>query len=78
MNIPQNMVVSGGPQDGVPATEKRPEPAGNQGAAISRADLYEQHFSVHVRASEPASPFIRQVTGYGVQVFAQASSFSGR
>lgn len=42
-----------------------------------RTRLYQQYFSQPSRAEKP-NAFIEQVNGYGVQVFAQASSFVSR
>jgi len=50
-----------------------------QGALINtqddRASLYNQYFVSQVARNVKPSEFIQQVNGYGVQVFAQASSF---
>lgn len=49
----------------------------NDARQRGRQALYVQHFSPQVRVNPPAG-FIKQVNGYGVQVFSQASSFAAR
>jgi hypothetical protein len=43
-----------------------------------REALYFQHFSSQIHQATSPAGFIQQVTGYGVQVFSQASSFTAR
>jgi len=43
-----------------------------------REVLYNRHFSTHLNRTEKPAGFIEQVNGYGVQVFAQATSFTYR
>lgn len=50
----------------------------SKGAVIDtqdRASLYHQYFIPQIARVEKPADFIQQVNGYGVQVFAQASSF---
>jgi hypothetical protein len=50
----------------------------SQGATTDmqdRARLYHQYFVPQIARAEKQAEFIQQVNGYGVQVFAQASSF---
>ena len=51
------------------------EPALNE---IDRVNLYRQYFVEHASKAPAPNAFIQQVDGYGVQVFAQASSFAVR
>lgn len=41
----------------------------------TRESLYQQHFVSQVAQSNPSTVFFQQVDGFGVRVFAQASSF---
>lgn len=43
-----------------------------------RVRLYQQYFAPQTARVEKPAEFIQQVNGYGVQVFAQASSFQSR
>jgi hypothetical protein len=54
---------------------------GEQGSVLKEADrvnLYRQYFVEHASNAPAPNAFIQQVDGYGVQVFAQASSFAVR
>lgn len=42
----------------------------------SREAVYQQHFVTLVERVSPPAVFIQQVNGYGLQVFAQMTSFS--
>lgn len=45
---------------------------------VDRVNLYRQYFVEHASHTSAPNAFIQQVDGYGVQVFAQASSFAVR
>ena len=54
---------------------------GEHGSAlneVNRVNLYRQYFVEHASNTPAPNAFIQQVDGYGVQVFAQASSFAVR
>ncbi len=54
---------------------------GEHGSALNEVDrvnLYRQYFVEHASNTPAPNAFIQQVDGYGVQVFAQASSFAVR
>lgn len=72
------MTVSLKREESTVVVEKKKSSEGVLINTQDRASLYTQYFVTQSHRAEKPSEFIQQVNGYGVQVFAQASSFNTR
>jgi len=67
-----------GKESHLTGVEQKTESIESAPAQLNRVDLYRQYFAEQAPRTSAPSAFIHQVDGYGVQLFAQASSFASR
>lgn len=67
-----------GKENHLTGVEQKTETAKSAPVQLNRVDLYRQYFAEHAARSPAPGAFMHQVDGYGVQLFAQASSFASR